>query len=98
MRAGVSRDTVSKHLAQKKYNAQLMGGMSIQGLIASAAPLVTSSFESDLKSRNKRLAECSMLVRIKDDSAVGRSEALPRGGSLLPPAFSFRLLVLPFSS
>jgi hypothetical protein len=75
---------VFKHLTQKKYNAQLMEGMSIQGLITAAAPLVTSSFESDPKARNKRLADCSMLARIKDDSAVGRSEALPRGLRLRP--------------
>jgi hypothetical protein len=77
--SGVSRLTILRHLEQKKYNAQILSGRTISGLLTAAAPLVSSSFESVPKARNNRLAECSMIARIKDDSAVGRSEALPEG-------------------
>jgi hypothetical protein len=77
--AGVPREAIYKQIENKKYNAQLMGGRTISGLLSAAAPFISSSFESDPKSRVRRLAECSTLARIKDDSAVGRSEHLPEG-------------------
>ena len=76
---GISRETIYNQIEQKKYSAQVMDGKSISSLVSAADFRATSSFKSDMKSRNRRLAECSMLARIKDDKDVGRSEALPEG-------------------
>jgi len=76
---GISQETIYKHLERKKYSAQLMDGRTISSLISAAESHVTSSFESDPKSSNRRLAQCSMLARIKNDKDVGRSETLPEG-------------------
>ena len=83
---GVPRSKILKHLEQKKYSAQLMDDRTISSLISAAESHVTSSFESDPKVRNVRLAQCSKLARIKNDKDVGRSETLPeskRGLQLL---------------
>jgi hypothetical protein len=77
--SGVPRSKILKHLEQKKYSARLMDGRTISSLVSAAEHHVTSSFESDPKVRNVRLAECSMLARIKDNKDVGRSEAIPEG-------------------
>jgi hypothetical protein len=69
----VARSTIVKHLEEKRYSLELMGGRSIAALLTAAAPLVASDHESDLKDRSRRLGYCSAMTRILRDADVGRA-------------------------
>jgi len=86
MSTGVPRSTIVSHLQEKKYSAELMGGRTIAQLLAAAAPMVTSTHESELRDRNRRLGYCSSLTRIYRDGDVGRVSEVPANCSRLSMA------------
>mmetsp|Transcript_14678 Transcript_14678/g.29343 ORF Transcript_14678/g.29343 Transcript_14678/m.29343 type:complete len:543 (+) Transcript_14678:97-1725(+) len=74
---GVSRGKLFEHLEKKKYGAQLLGG-NVATLLNAAQPLVGSAFSTTGSWRDRRLAACSTLTRVTNQSHVGFEGEIPR--------------------